>query len=231
MNGEMEQLQDFHQVCNKLTKELMQNSITNGTPVNMLLTEYDLNVAARQPDLSDFYVVEYKSAADAGKTLFERQQSHKWIMSYMKEQLAENVMCERCGEREYDVNAHFNDEKGLGKDEQKLCWGCYGEVTAIEAAWPFTVWYHHTQQEQWSVKSKLTESLREGYKAYCKHEGVVPFWDAAETTQEALEIGDYVEVSIPFYWYRDDRFEVGERFVIKEEHIGHGFEKWVKKAR
>jgi len=62
MNGEMEQLAGFEQVCNKVTKELMKDSIENGTPLIMLLTEYELNEAHRQPNLSDFYVVEYKSS-------------------------------------------------------------------------------------------------------------------------------------------------------------------------
>ena len=104
----------------------------------------------------------------------EREWTHNWLMNYVKGQLDEKAMCERCGEREYNVTAHFNDD-GLGSDEQKLCHGCFDEVTAIESAWAFTDWYKHTQQEQWSVNSKLRDSLREGYESYCKDQGVVPY--------------------------------------------------------
>ncbi len=43
-----------------------------------------------------------------------------------------------------------------------------------------------------------------------------------------LQVGTLVEVTEPFFWYEDERHEVGERFVIEEQHIGHNFEKFVK---
>lgn len=153
MNGEVELPPEFEQeVCNKLTEELIEDSIANGTPVSTLLTECELNEAHHQLDLSDFYVTEYKSAADTGKALFDRQKSHKWITIYVKEQLAEKVMGQHCGEHEYSMTAHFYD-KELGKDGEKLCKGCFDEMTAIEAAWSFSEWYKHTQQQQWPVNS------------------------------------------------------------------------------
>jgi hypothetical protein len=44
-----------------------------------------------------------------------------------------------------------------------------------------------------------------------------------------LQMGDLVEVVNPFFWYEHDRHEIGEQFVIQEQHVGHGFENWVKK--
>jgi hypothetical protein len=46
-----------------------------------------------------------------------------------------------------------------------------------------------------------------------------------------LKIGDKVEVVEPFYWYEEDRHEIGEKFTIQEQHIGHNFEKFVNKIR
>lgn len=93
-------------------------------------------------------------------------------MRYVSGQLTESVMCECCGEREDNIGAFFSD-KEMGKDEQRLCWNCYEEMTA----WSFSEWYMYTRGEQWSVNSKLTEELKEGYEAYCKGEGVVPYWN------------------------------------------------------
>lgn len=73
----------------------------------MLLAEYELNEAHRQPDLSDFYVTEDKSATDSGKALFGLQQVHTWIMCYAKQELAEHVMCER----ENDIKVSFQIKK------------------------------------------------------------------------------------------------------------------------
>lgn len=43
-----------------------------------------------------------------------------------------------------------------------------------------------------------------------------------------LKIGDLVEVEESFYWYADERYEIGERFTIEAQHIRQNFEKWVK---
>lgn len=228
MNGEVEQLPGFAKVCNKLAEELMKDSIANGTPVSMLLVEYELNEAHRQPDLSDFYVFVYNNATETGKATFELQQAHTWIMRYAQQELAEHVMCERCGECENDIKVFFSN-KEMGKSEQRLCWSCFEEMTAIESAWSFIDWYKHTQQEQWSVNRKLTEILKEGYESYCKEQGVVPYWDTAETTEEALELGDFVEVMIPFTWSGEEQ-GIGKRFVVKKQHVNQGFERWVEKV-
>jgi len=87
----------------------------------MLLAEYELNEAHRQPDLSDFHVTEDKSATDSGKALFGLQPAHTRIMRYAKQELAEHVMCGR----ENDIKAFFSD-KEMGKSEQRLCWDCFG---------------------------------------------------------------------------------------------------------
>lgn len=186
MNGEQDPLPGFAQVCNKLTHELMKESIENGTPVHMLLTEYKLNETHRQPDLSDFYVVEYKAAVNLKKVLMERQWTHKWIEKYVQDQLTEKVVCERCGEREDEIKAFFINAE-MGKDEQRLCWSCYEKMTAVESAWPFSEWYMHMQGEQWSVNSKLTEELKERYEAYCKGEGVIPYWGEGVLEKEKDE--------------------------------------------
>lgn len=44
-----------------------------------------------------------------------------------------------------------------------------------------------------------------------------------------FQIGDVVEVEKQFYWY-DGLYEVGQRFVIKPQHIGHNFESWAKRV-
>lgn len=46
---------------------------------------------------------------------------------------------------------------------------------------------------------------------------------------EKLKVGDKVKVIKPFYWYEEDRHEVGEVFTIEEQHVGHNFEGWVRK--
>ncbi|MDQ0268893.1 hypothetical protein [Cytobacillus purgationiresistens] len=45
-----------------------------------------------------------------------------------------------------------------------------------------------------------------------------------------LQVGDFVEVVKPFYWYRDERYEIGERFMFEEQHKGHDFQFWVRKV-
>lgn len=45
-----------------------------------------------------------------------------------------------------------------------------------------------------------------------------------------LKVGDLVEVEKPFFWYDADRYEVGQKFTIEEQHMGHNFETWVKPA-
>ncbi|WP_138755786.1 hypothetical protein [Paenibacillus sinopodophylli] len=45
-----------------------------------------------------------------------------------------------------------------------------------------------------------------------------------------LKVRDLVEVVKPFYWLRDEQFEIGERFIFEAQHVGHGFEAWVKKV-
>lgn len=47
---------------------------------------------------------------------------------------------------------------------------------------------------------------------------------------DELQVGDVVEVVEPFYWYEDDQYKVGHRFTIGEEHIKHGFEKFVRRV-
>jgi len=44
-----------------------------------------------------------------------------------------------------------------------------------------------------------------------------------------LEIGDFVEVVVPFTWSGDGK-KLASRFVIKEQHVNQGFERWVKKV-
>ncbi|WNS78044.1 hypothetical protein RRU94_06125 [Domibacillus sp. DTU_2020_1001157_1_SI_ALB_TIR_016] len=132
-------------------------------PTHILLTEYEVNEAH-----------------------LERQWTHKWIMFYVSDQLTESVMCERCGEREDNIRAFFSD-KEMGKDEQRLCWSCYEEMTAVKSDWSFSEWYMYTQEEQWSVNSKLTGELKEGYEAYCKGEGVVPYWNDRVLQEEKDE--------------------------------------------
>ncbi|OES45522.1 hypothetical protein [Domibacillus iocasae] len=53
----------------------------------------------------------------------------------------------------------------------------------------------------------------------------------SEGTEEKPEAGGYVEVVSPLYWYEDERYEIGKRFVIKSEHINRSFKKCVKKIR
>ncbi|MEK5358082.1 hypothetical protein [Paenibacillus sp. FSL L8-0709] len=43
-----------------------------------------------------------------------------------------------------------------------------------------------------------------------------------------LKVGDLVEVEQPFFWYDENRYEVGQRFVIEAQHVGHNFEAFVK---
>lgn len=45
-----------------------------------------------------------------------------------------------------------------------------------------------------------------------------------------LKVGDLVEVEKPFYWYGEERYEIGQRFAIEEQHVGHNFEAWTKKV-
>lgn len=43
-----------------------------------------------------------------------------------------------------------------------------------------------------------------------------------------LQVGDRVQVIKPYYWYEENRHEIGEQFIIQEQHMGHNFEKFVK---
>jgi hypothetical protein len=45
-----------------------------------------------------------------------------------------------------------------------------------------------------------------------------------------LNVGELVEVVKPFYWYRNESYEIGERFIFEEQHVGHDFENWVQKV-
>lgn len=44
-----------------------------------------------------------------------------------------------------------------------------------------------------------------------------------------LKVGDLVEV-IQYFWFYDRAFEVGDQFVMSEEHVMNGFERFVKKV-
>lgn len=46
--------------------------------------------------------------------------------------------------------------------------------------------------------------------------------------KDKLKAGVLVEVQKPFFWYNDERYEIGQRFVIEAQHIDHNFEEWVK---
>lgn len=42
-----------------------------------------------------------------------------------------------------------------------------------------------------------------------------------------FKVGDLVEVDTPFYWYGED-YDIGQRFVIEKQHVGHNFEDWAR---
>lgn len=87
-------------------------------------------------------------------------------------------------------------------------------------------WNHYPSDEEILnvVENRFGPSfLLNGYKITFQVEKL-QFFDP-----HYLKVGDLVEV-IEFCWFYDTSFEVGNQFVMTEEHVMNGFEKFVKKV-